>query len=121
MKPSSSAMTLFDTFVQSSIPIQDEKADTTIRDWVYREDKYKDNENFTPSPMDYGRGYTFVKKMGYPGHGPLSNRLDARAEPLDRGLFGRNFEKPVGLRYANHIRMLLLSLISQTVKKNKST
>ena len=37
MKPSSLAMTLFDTFVQLSVPIQDEKEDVVIRDWIYRE------------------------------------------------------------------------------------
>ena len=40
--------------------------------------------------------------MGYLGHGPLSNRLDARAEPLDHGLFGCRSKKLVGLGYVNH-------------------
>ena len=75
-------MTLFDTFVQSPMLIQDEKEDVAIRDWIYREEKYMHNEYFTPSPNSYGRGYSFVKKMGYPGHGPLSKRLDARSNPL---------------------------------------
>ena len=100
MKPSSLAMTLFDTFVQSSVPIQDEK-DVAVRDWIYREEKYMHNEDFTPSPNAYGRGYSFVKKMGYPGHGPLSNRLDARAEPLDHQLFGCKSKKSVGLGYVD--------------------
>ena len=65
------------------MPIQDEKEDVAIRDWIYREKKYMHNENFTPSPNAYGRGYALVKKMGYAGHGPLSNRLDVRAKPLD--------------------------------------
>ena len=59
-------MTLFDTFVQPLVSIQDEKEDTVFRDWIYREEKYMHNENFTPSPKAYGRGYTFVKQMGYP-------------------------------------------------------
>ena len=46
------------------------------------------NEDFTPSLNAYARGYALVKKMGYLGHGPLSNRLDARAKSLDHGLFG---------------------------------
>ena len=91
-------MTLFDTFVQSSVPIQDEK-DVAVKDQIYREEKYMHNENFTPSPKAYGSGYTFVKKMGCPRHGPLSNRLEARAEPLDHGLFGCKSKKPVGLGY----------------------
>ena len=102
MKPSSSAMTLFDTFVQPSVSIEDEKEDVAIRDWIYREEKYVHNENFTPSPKAYGRGYTFAKKMGYPGHGPLSNRLDARVEPLDHQFFGCKSKKLVGLGYVNH-------------------
>ena len=53
------------------------------------------NEKFTPSPKDCGRGYTFVKKNGYPVHGPLSNRLDARVEPLDHAPFGLKSKKPV--------------------------
>lgn len=60
MKPSSLAMTLFDTFVQSSVPIQDQKEVVAVRDWIYREEKYMHNENFTSSPKAYGRGYTFV-------------------------------------------------------------
>ena len=60
------------------------------------------NENFTPSPKDYGRGYTFVKKMSFPRHGPLSNRLDARVEPLDHGLFKRKSKNLVGLGHVNH-------------------
>ena len=63
MKPSSSFMTLFDTFVQSLVPIQDEKEDVVVRDWIRRENKYMHNENFNPSPKDYGRGYNFVKKI----------------------------------------------------------
>ena len=62
------------------------------------------NEKLTPYPISYERGYTFVKKMGYPRHGPLSNRLDARAEPLDHGLFGCKSKNPVGLGYVNHNR-----------------
>ena len=40
--------------------------------------------------------------MAYPRHGPLYNRLDARAKPLDHGLFGYKSKKPVGLGYVNH-------------------
>ena len=102
MKPSSSTMTLFDKFVESSVPIQDEKEEVAIRDWIYKEEKYQHNENFSPSPKYYGRGYTFVKKMGYPGYGPLSHRLDARAEPLNHDLFARKSKKPVGLGFMNN-------------------
>ena len=101
MRPFSSAITLFDTFVQLLIPIQDEKEDVAIRDWIYTEEKYMHNEKFTPSPKPYGRGYTFVKKMGYPRHGSLSNRLDARAKPLDHGLFEPKSKKSTGLGYVN--------------------
>lgn len=59
------------------------------------------NENFSPSPKAYGRGHTFVKQMGYPRHGPLSQRLDARVEPLDHALFGCNSKKMVGLGFEN--------------------
>ena len=40
--------------------------------------------------------------MGYPGHFPLSHRLDARAEPLDLVHFGCMSKKTVGLGFANH-------------------
>ena len=40
--------------------------------------------------------------MCYPRHGPLSNRLDARAKSSDHGLFGHKSKKPVGLGYVNH-------------------
>ena len=83
-----------------------------IRDWIYREEKYIQNEDFTPSPNSYGRGYSFVKKMGYPRHGLISNRLDARVEPLDHQLFGCKSKQPVSLGYVIIVRMLLLSLIS---------
>ena len=87
MKPSSSAMTLFGKFFDSSVPIQEEKEEVAIRDWIYHEEKYQNNKFFSPSPKAYGRGYTLVKNMGYPRHGPLSHRLDARAKPLDHALF----------------------------------
>ena len=61
MRPSSSTMTLFDTFVQSSVPIQNKKEDIVVRDCIYREEKFMRNENFSPSPKAYGRGYNFVK------------------------------------------------------------
>ena len=61
MKPSSSTMTLFDTFVQFSVPIQDEKEDVAVRDYIYWEEKYIHNEKFSYSPKAYGRGYNFVK------------------------------------------------------------
>ena len=60
------------------------------------------NEDFTPSPYAYGRGYALVKKMGYPGHGPLSKRLDARAKTLDHCLFWCNSKKSIGLGYVDH-------------------
>lgn len=40
--------------------------------------------------------------MGYPGHGPLSHRLDARAESLDPILFGHMSKEVVGLGFTNH-------------------
>ena len=94
-------MTLFDTFKLSSVPIQDEKEDIAIRDQIYRDEKYMHNENFSPSPKAYGRGYTFFKKMGYLEHGPLSDRLDARAEPIDHALFGHKSKEMIGLGYVN--------------------
>ena len=48
------------------------------------------------------KGYDFVKKMGYHGHGPLSNRLDARAKPLDHQIFGCKSKNPVDLGYVDH-------------------
>ena len=83
------------------MPIQDEKEYVAVRDWIYREEKNMHNEDFTPSPNAYGRGYVFVKKMDYPRHGPLSNRLDARAESLDHQIFGCKSKKSVGLGYVD--------------------
>ena len=38
--PSSSSMTIFGTFVQSTIPLEEEKEDQAIKDWIYREEEY---------------------------------------------------------------------------------
>lgn len=66
-------MTLFGTFVQSSVPLEVEKEEQEIKDWIYREEE--DEEEFivtTPiSPKRYGKGYKFLAKMGYQGHGSL--------------------------------------------------
>ena len=92
-------MTLFGTFLESLVPIQDEKEEVAVKDQIYREDKYMHNENFSPSPKAYGRRHTFVKKMGYPRYGPLNHNLDASSEPLDHAKFGCKSKKPVGLGF----------------------
>lgn len=57
------------------------------------------NDNLSPSLKAYRRGFNCVKRIGYPRHGPLSNRLDARVKPLDHGLFRCKPKKLVGLGY----------------------
>lgn len=43
------------------MPIQDEKEDAIVKDWIYMEEKHMHNKKFSPSPKAYGRGYTIVK------------------------------------------------------------
>ena len=83
-KPSASAMTLFGTFVQSSIPLEAEKEEQTIKDWIYRgENDEKEVTITTPiSPQQYGKGYKLLANMGYQGHGSLIGNKKALTEPL---------------------------------------
>lgn len=47
-KPFTSTMTLFGTFVQSSIPLEVEKEEQAIKDWIYREEEDKEVIVTTP-------------------------------------------------------------------------
>ncbi|WP_156113313.1 hypothetical protein, partial [[Clostridium] innocuum] len=38
MKPSTSAMTIFDTFVPPSIPLEAEQEEQAVQEWIYRDD-----------------------------------------------------------------------------------
>ena len=50
---------------------------------IYREEVPKEVTLIIKiSPKKYGKGYEFLTKMGYPGHGPLSDRKHALVEPL---------------------------------------
>ena len=66
MMPSKSTMTIFDTFVQSSIPLEVEKEEQEIRDWIYRGEEDDISMVATPiSPKFYGKGYTLLQQRGY--------------------------------------------------------
>ena len=82
-KPSAFAMTLFGTFVQSSVPLEVEKEEQAIKDWIYREEENEEVMVTTPiSPKRYGKGYKFLAKMGYQGHGSLTGHKDTLFKPL---------------------------------------
>ena len=69
MKPSTFTMTIFGTFVQVSIPLEEEEEDIMIV--------------ATPiNPKYYGKGYKLLQQMGYQGQGPLSNNGHALVELL---------------------------------------
>lgn len=59
MKPSSLALTIYDTFVQSLVPLEDEKEGQAIRDQIYIEEDPVDKSILTTriSPKKYGKGY----------------------------------------------------------------
>lgn len=72
------------TLVQSSVPLEDEKEDQVVRDWIYgEEDPINHIILATPiSPKRYGKGYQFLKKMGCPRHDPLSNSKNSLIDPV---------------------------------------
>ena len=47
-KPSAFTMTLFGTFVQSSVPLEVEKEEHAIKDWIYREEENEEVTMTTP-------------------------------------------------------------------------
>ena len=57
--------------------------------------------------------------MGYPRHGPLSNRLDARAKPLHHGLFRCKSKNLVVLGYVNHNKNVVPILDKLDSKEEK--
>ena len=82
-KPFSSAMILFGTFMQSSVPLEAEKEEQAIKDQIYREEEDVEVIVTTPiSPKRYGKGYKFLTKMAYQGHGSLIGHKNALVEPL---------------------------------------
>lgn len=82
-KPSASTMALFGIFVQSPIPLEVEKEEQAIKDWLYREEKDEEVTMNTPiSPKRYGKGYKFLTKMGYQGHGSLTGHKNSLVESL---------------------------------------
>ena len=107
-KPSASTMTLFGTFVQSSIPLEDEKEEQAIRDWIYRgENDEKEVTITTPiSPEQYGKGYKLLNNMGYQGHGSLNGNNKALTEPLSHTQ-GRIARDTTGLGFGAEDDMLL--------------
>lgn len=64
MKSSSSAMTIYGKFFQSSVPLKDEKKYQAIMNWIYREeDSINEVTLTTPiSPKRYGKGFSFSKR-----------------------------------------------------------
>lgn len=56
MKPSTSAMMIFDTFVPSSNPLEAKREEQAIQEWIYREDEGRfsllDNSRNTPMLSD---------------------------------------------------------------------
>ena len=99
MKSQESTMTVFDTFVPSSIPLEAEKEEQVVKDWIYRgEEDYTTSITTPISPMRYGKGYSLLQRMGYQGKGPLSNNGHALVEPLSH-TNGRPSKDTTGLGY----------------------
>lgn len=67
LKPSTFTMIIFDTFVQSSIPLEAEKEEQAIEDWIYKEKEDMEEVTITTpiSPKCYGKGYKILKNMSY--------------------------------------------------------
>ena len=83
MKPFASTMISFGTFVQASIPLEVEKEEQAIRDWIYGGEESHTTIVKTPiSPTHYGKSYALLQKMGYQDQGSLSNNGHALVEPL---------------------------------------
>ena len=52
-------MIVFDTFVPSSVPLEAEKEEQVVKDWIYRgEEDYTTSITTPISPMHYGKGYS---------------------------------------------------------------
>lgn len=98
MKSSASTMTLFGNFVQASVPLEAEKEEQAIREWIYREEEDTMTDVTPISPDRYGKGYTFLQQMGYHGQGPLNNNGHALAEPLSHNN-DQHFIDTTGLGY----------------------
>jgi hypothetical protein len=83
MRPSSSSMTIHGTFVQSSIPLEQEKEDQVIWGSIYRKEENIDEITLTTpiSPKRYGKGYHFLRKMDYQGHIPLNDNIESLTKP----------------------------------------
>lgn len=98
-KPSASSMTLFGTFVQSAVPLEAEKEEWAIKDWIYREEEDEEVTVTTPIfPKRYGKGYKILTKMGYQGHGSLTGHKNALVEPLSHTQ-GRDTRDTIGLGF----------------------
>ena len=66
MKSFELAMTIFDTFVQSFMPLEAKKEEKIVKDWIYRGEEDDISMVTTPiSPRHYGKGYTLLQQMGY--------------------------------------------------------
>ena len=62
MKSQESAMIVFDTFVPSSVPLEAEKEEQVVKDWIYRgEEDYTTSITTPISPMHYGKGYSLLQ------------------------------------------------------------
>ena len=76
-------MTIFDTFVPLFVPLEDEKEEQEVRDWIHRGEEDHTTMVTTPiSPTCYGKGYSLLQQMVYQGQGPLINNGHALIEPL---------------------------------------
>ena len=61
MKSQESTMTVFDTFVPSSISLEAKKEEQVVKDWIYRgEEDYTTSITTPISPMCYGKGYSLL-------------------------------------------------------------
>ena len=55
-------MTVFDTFVPSSIQLEVEKEEQAVKDCIYRgEEDYTTSITTPISPMRYGKGYSLLQ------------------------------------------------------------
>ena len=61
MKSHESAMTIFDTFVLSFVPLEAKKEEQVVKDWIYRGEEDPTTMVTTPiSPTHYGKGYALL-------------------------------------------------------------
>ena len=76
-------MTLFSTFVRSSVPLDVEKEEQAIKDCIYREEADEGEVIVTTiSPKRYGKSYNMLENMGYQGHRSLTGNTKALVKPL---------------------------------------